>query len=68
MICVHLEFAVFVSFQLVAVYEILKDDQRRQQYNDILVNGLPDWRTPVYYYRLSNFDILDFRFKIWSFD
>lgn len=21
------------------------------RYNDILVNGLPDWRQPVYYYR-----------------
>ncbi|XP_041927959.1 dnaJ homolog subfamily C member 1 [Alosa sapidissima] len=37
--------------QLVAIYEVLKDEERRQTYNDILVNGLPDWRQPVFYYR-----------------
>ncbi|KAJ8383296.1 hypothetical protein AAFF_G00222320 [Aldrovandia affinis] len=37
--------------QLVAIYEVLKDEERRQSYNDILVNGLPDWRQPVFYYR-----------------
>ncbi|MBN3275940.1 DNJC1 protein, partial [Polyodon spathula] len=37
--------------QLVAIYEVLKDEERRQRYNDILVNGLPDWRQPVFYYR-----------------
>ncbi|XP_072507792.1 dnaJ homolog subfamily C member 1 [Notamacropus eugenii] len=37
--------------QLVAIYEVLKDDERRQRYDDILVNGLPDWRQPVFYYR-----------------
>lgn len=37
--------------QLVAIYEVLKDDERRQRYDDILINGLPDWRQPVYYYR-----------------
>ncbi|KAL4623450.1 hypothetical protein GN956_G19226 [Arapaima gigas] len=37
--------------QLVAIYEVLKDEERRQRYDDILVNGLPDWRQPVYYYR-----------------
>ncbi|KAM8803849.1 dnaJ homolog subfamily C member 1 [Rhynchonycteris naso] len=37
--------------QLVAIYEVLKDDERRQRYNDILINGLPDWRQPVFYYR-----------------
>ena len=21
------------------------------RYNDVLVNGLPDWRQPIYYYR-----------------
>ncbi|XP_056149248.1 dnaJ homolog subfamily C member 1 isoform X2 [Lampris incognitus] len=37
--------------QLVAIYEVLKDEERRQRYNDILINGLPDWRQPVFYYR-----------------
>ncbi|XP_061589055.1 dnaJ homolog subfamily C member 1 [Cololabis saira] len=37
--------------QLVAIYEVLKDEERRRKYNDILVNGLPDWRQPVFYYR-----------------
>ncbi|XP_077579930.1 dnaJ homolog subfamily C member 1 [Stigmatopora nigra] len=37
--------------QLVAIYEVLKDDERRHKYDDILANGLPDWRQPVFYYR-----------------
>ncbi|XP_023696989.1 dnaJ homolog subfamily C member 1 [Paramormyrops kingsleyae] len=37
--------------QLVAIYEVLKDEERRQRYNDILVNGLPNWGQPVFYYR-----------------
>ncbi|KAJ8272865.1 hypothetical protein GJAV_G00094340 [Gymnothorax javanicus] len=37
--------------QLVAIYEVLRDEERRKRYDDILVNGLPDWRQPVFYYR-----------------
>ncbi|XP_034985202.1 dnaJ homolog subfamily C member 1 [Zootoca vivipara] len=37
--------------QLVAIYEVLKDEERRHRYDDILINGLPDWRQPVFYYR-----------------
>nr|XP_023866005.1 dnaJ homolog subfamily C member 1 isoform X2 [Salvelinus alpinus] len=37
--------------RLVGIYEVLKDEERRQRYNDVLVNGLPDWRQPVFYYR-----------------
>ncbi|KAM4728036.1 dnaJ homolog subfamily C member 1 [Anableps anableps] len=37
--------------QLVAIYEVLKDEERRRRYDDILENGLPDWRQPVFYYR-----------------
>uniref|UniRef100_A0A4W3GSJ1 DnaJ homolog subfamily C member 1 n=1 Tax=Callorhinchus milii TaxID=7868 RepID=A0A4W3GSJ1_CALMI len=37
--------------QLVAIYEVLKDDEKRQRYDDVLANGLPDWRQPVFYYR-----------------
>ncbi|XP_068604723.1 dnaJ homolog subfamily C member 1 [Brachionichthys hirsutus] len=47
--------------QLVAIYEVLKDEERRRKYDDILENGLPDWRQPVYYYRrvrkLSNTEL-----------
>ncbi|CAG5121780.1 unnamed protein product, partial [Candidula unifasciata] len=37
--------------QIVAVYEVLKDEKKRERYNQVLVEGLPDWRQPVYYYR-----------------
>ncbi|CAH1788926.1 unnamed protein product [Owenia fusiformis] len=37
--------------QLVAVYEVLKNAEKRQRYNEVLEHGLPDWRQPVYYYR-----------------
>jgi len=37
--------------QLVAVYEVLKSSGKREQYDAILREGLPDWRQPVYYYR-----------------
>lgn len=36
---------------LVAIYEILKDKEKREVYNRVLVEGLPDWRMPVFYYR-----------------
>ena len=37
--------------QLVAIYEVLKDETKREMYKRVLVEGLPDWRTPVFYYR-----------------
>ncbi|XP_078702755.1 dnaJ homolog subfamily C member 1-like [Branchiostoma floridae x Branchiostoma belcheri] len=37
--------------KLVAVSEVLRDENMRKKYDEILVTGLPDWRTPVYYYR-----------------
>ncbi|XP_012530456.2 dnaJ homolog subfamily C member 1 [Monomorium pharaonis] len=37
--------------KLVAVYDILKDPGKRQKYDNVLVNGLPNWRSAVYYYR-----------------
>ena len=36
---------------LASIYEILKDPQKREVYNRVLVEGLPDWRSPVFYYR-----------------
>ncbi|TRY53826.1 hypothetical protein DNTS_002786 [Danionella cerebrum] len=54
--------------QLVAIYEVLKDEERRQSYDDILVNGLPDWRQPVFYYRrvrkMSNGELVFLLFLI----
>ncbi|XP_067649421.1 dnaJ homolog subfamily C member 1-like [Haliotis asinina] len=37
--------------RMVAVYEVLKDEEKRQRYDQVLVEGLPDWRQPVFYYR-----------------
>ncbi|OAD52332.1 DnaJ like protein subfamily C member 1 [Eufriesea mexicana] len=37
--------------KLVAVYDILKDPGKRQRYDNVLINGLPNWRSAVYYYR-----------------
>ncbi|CAL7942487.1 unnamed protein product [Xylocopa violacea] len=37
--------------KLVAVYDVLKDPGKRQRYDNVLVNGLPNWRSAVYYYR-----------------
>ena len=36
---------------LVAVYETLKDKKKREIYDRVLVEGLPDWRMPIFYYR-----------------
>lgn len=47
---------------LVSVYEILKDKNLRESYDNVLENGLPTWRTPVFYYRklrkMSNCELL----------
>ncbi|XP_072031966.1 dnaJ homolog subfamily C member 1-like [Amphiura filiformis] len=37
--------------QLVAIADVLKDEEKRQRYDHVLEHGLPDWRQPVYYYR-----------------
>ena len=36
---------------LAAIYEVLKDPKKREIYDRVLVEGLPDWRMPVFYYR-----------------
>ena len=36
---------------MAAIYEVLKDKERRAMYDRVLVEGLPDWRMPVYYFR-----------------
>ncbi|VDK20224.1 unnamed protein product [Taenia asiatica] len=47
--------------QLSVVYQILKDKERRLRYDEALETGIPDWRTPVFYYRklrkMSNVEI-----------
>ncbi|KAI5729595.1 hypothetical protein M8J76_004372 [Diaphorina citri] len=37
--------------QLVSVYDILRDANKRAHYNHVLEHGLPDWRSAVYYFR-----------------
>lgn len=37
--------------QLVGVYEVLRDEGKRASYDRVLVEGLPNWRNPLYYYR-----------------
>lgn len=37
--------------KLIFVYEVLKDSSKRQKYNDVLKNGLPNWKSAMYYYR-----------------
>ncbi|XP_060535363.1 dnaJ homolog subfamily C member 1 isoform X2 [Cylas formicarius] len=36
---------------LVSVYEVLRSVSKRKYYDEVLVNGLPNWRSAVYYYR-----------------
>lgn len=37
--------------QLAGIYDTLRDEQKREIYDRVLVEGLPDWRMPVFYYR-----------------
>ncbi|XP_070495548.1 uncharacterized protein F54F2.9 [Chironomus tepperi] len=36
---------------IVSIYEILKDPVKREKYDNVLKNGMPNWRSAVYYYR-----------------
>lgn len=36
---------------LVSVYEVLKDSGKRETYDNVLKNGLPNWKSAMYYYR-----------------
>lgn len=36
---------------LVSVYEVLKDSGKRETYDKVLKEGLPNWKSALYYYR-----------------
>lgn len=36
---------------LVSIYEVLKEPGKREKYNNVLKNGLPNWKSAIYYYR-----------------
>lgn len=36
---------------LVSMYEVLKDPVKREKYDNVLKNGLPNWKSALYYYR-----------------
>ena len=37
--------------QLAAIYDVLKDKNKREMYDKVLVEGLPNWRNPAFYFR-----------------
>ncbi|CAH8459955.1 unnamed protein product [Schistosoma margrebowiei] len=47
--------------RLVGIYEVLKNSELRAKYDEVLINGLPSWRTPVFYFRklrkMSNYEL-----------
>lgn len=51
---------------LAGIYEVLKDSDMRKQYDNVLVNGLPDWKMPIFYYRklrkMSNVELFSIFF------
>ncbi|KAM7350466.1 uncharacterized protein F54F2.9 [Cochliomyia hominivorax] len=36
---------------LVSIYEVLKDSSKREKYDKVLRDGLPNWKSALYYYR-----------------
>lgn len=36
---------------LVSVYEVLKDSSKREKYDKVLKEGLPNWKSALFYYR-----------------
>lgn len=36
---------------LVSIYEVLKEASKREKYNKVLREGLPNWKSALYYYR-----------------
>lgn len=42
------------------IYEVLKDENLRRSYDDVLINGLPNWRQPIFYFRRAR------KFALWQ--
>lgn len=36
---------------LVSIYEVLKDSSKREKYDKVLRDGMPNWKSALYYYR-----------------
>lgn len=36
---------------LVSIYEVLRSPAKRKYYDEVLVSGLPNWRSGLFYYR-----------------
>ncbi|EDW65264.1 uncharacterized protein F54F2.9 [Drosophila virilis] len=36
---------------LVSIYEVLKDGSKREKYDKVLRDGMPNWKSALYYYR-----------------
>ena len=36
---------------LASIYDVLRDSKKREIYDRVLVEGLPNWKNPVFYYR-----------------
>ncbi|KAH8276603.1 hypothetical protein KR044_008628, partial [Drosophila immigrans] len=36
---------------LVSIYEVLKDTSKREKYDKVLRDGMPNWKSALYYYR-----------------
>lgn len=36
---------------MVSIYEVLKEPTKREKYNKVLKDGLPNWKSALYYYR-----------------
>ncbi|XP_017146435.1 uncharacterized protein F54F2.9 [Drosophila miranda] len=36
---------------LVSIYEVLKDSSKREKYDKVLKEGMPNWKSALYYYR-----------------
>ena len=45
---------------MVGVYEVLKNKDLRESYDRVLVDGLPNWRQPMFYFRRAR------RFALWQ--
>ena len=48
----HVKFWFQIKFRwLAGIYDVLRDPKKREIYDRVLVEGLPNWKNPVFYYR-----------------